>query len=361
MDLIHQSERRKRLIIGMDMRTSYYMGGGVGRYHVKLYEGLREKGLEVIPLFIKQRNRFGKISKLENYLSRRLALKRHDIDIFHTSNFDISADAGEKAIITVHDLAYKLFKDIMPPIERKYLIHASKRALSRCKLIISVSEKTKEDIVESLGIDESKIFVIYHGADHLPEIGEEISRKNRSGILFIGTIEPRKNIGKLLDSYKNTMLEYGVNEKLILVGKKGYRAGEIYEKVRNDKILRENVIFKGHIDDAQLVMEYKKAIMLVLPSLYEGFGIPMIEAMRFGCPVVASSRGALREIGREAAIYIDPYSKDDMSEKIARLIFDEKLQQELADKGRIRAKEFCWDKTAEETIRLYSMFLENGR
>ncbi|MBI4004923.1 glycosyltransferase family 4 protein, partial [Candidatus Roizmanbacteria bacterium] len=167
-------------------------------------------------------------------------------------------------------------------------------------------------------------------------------------LLYVGTLQPRKNILTLIDAFHKLWKQIQTY-KLVIVGKKGWLYEEIFTKVQ-ELNLQEQVVFTDYLPDDQLVALYKNAFCFILPSLYEGFGIPVLEAMSFSCPVITSFASSLPEIGGDACLYFDPHSSDDLVEKIQRLRDDTALRKDLIKKGRERIKQFSWEKCADETL-----------
>lgn len=175
-----------------------------------------------------------------------------------------------------------------------------------------------------------------------------VLKNNMQYVLFVGTIQPRKNLGILIDAF-DKFVKTNKDFRLIIVGKKGWLYKSIFEKVKTMN-LEQKVIFTGHISDDKLIKYYKDAFCLVLPSLYEGFGIPVLEAMSYGCPTILSMNSSLPEIGGDASLYFDPKNSDDLLEKLNILQKNQSLRKELIMKGRQRIKDFSWEKCGEETL-----------
>jgi glycosyltransferase involved in cell wall biosynthesis len=166
-------------------------------------------------------------------------------------------------------------------------------------------------------------------------------------ILFVGTLQPRKNIARLIEAFAK--IEEKKDLQLIIIGKKGWLYEEILETPSRLGI-EEKVKFLHSISNEELNVFYKHALCYVLPSLYEGFGLPVLEAMNHGCPVITSNISSLPEAGGDAALYVDPESVDDIAKKMTRLINDENLRKELIEKGKKQVAKFSWEKTAKETL-----------
>ena len=167
-------------------------------------------------------------------------------------------------------------------------------------------------------------------------------------ILFVGTIQPRKNIARLIEAY--SMLD-NKDLELYVVGKPGWMFEDIYKTPKKFGI-ENRVKFLDKVSDSELVELYKKAECFVLPSLYEGFGLPVLEAMKYGCPVITSNVSSLPEAGGDAALYVDPQSARDIKDKIEQLLGDKKLREDMIKKGYEQVKKFSWEKTARETLKV---------
>ena len=264
-----------------------------------------------------------------------------------------------KLVITIHDLAFLLFPEHFTFKDRFLLNFHTKRAVQMADKIIAPSEATKKDLIKFYGVDEDKIEVIYHGIkNHELGIMNYELKINNPYILFVGTIQPRKNIVKLIEAFEilktspNPSLSGG-ELKLIIVGGKGWMADEIYQKAKKSKFSDE-IIFKGKVSDNELANLYKNASILVLPSLYEGFGLPVLEAMSYGVPCVVSDNSSLREIAGDSALLIDAYNSNDMAEKMGALLNDEELREDLSRRGIENVKKFSWIKAAEKTLLVLS-------
>ncbi|MFA6080837.1 MAG: glycosyltransferase family 1 protein [Patescibacteria group bacterium] len=250
-------------------------------------------------------------------------------------------------VVTVHDLAYLYFPKEFTKKDLWQLKNWTDVSIKKARQIIAVSKTTKKDIIKNYGIDENKVSVIYNGYEK--QITEKTSAvKLKKFILFVGTIQPRKNLEILIDAFEK-FIQTNNDFRLVVVGKKGWLYENIFEKVKIMK-LENKVIFTGHITDEELVSYYTNAFCLTLPSLYEGFGIPVLEAMSYNCPVIASFSSSLPEIGGDACLYFDPKNSDDLLEKFNILKNNDKLRKELILKGKKRIKDFSWKKCGKETL-----------
>jgi len=267
-------------------------------------------------------------------------------------------------IITVHDLVrYFDLKGYGPYIHRpntrdRFYLNLDYCGIKKAEKIITISNYSKRDLIECLKIPEEKIRVIYLGVDH--QIFKPSSKKikfNFPYLLFVGSEQPRKNFPLLLRAFKKIREERKFKDlKLIKVGKAGGREADFRKKtikVIKELNLTQEVIFAEFIPTEDLVVYYSNAQCLILPSLYEGFGLPSIEAMACGCPVIVSNRTALPEIVGEAGIIVDPANFEEIAGAIEKVILDKELKEVLKEKGFRRAQEFSWEKTGQETLKVY--------
>jgi glycosyltransferase involved in cell wall biosynthesis len=263
---------------------------------------------------------------------------------------------GKKLVVTVHDLSPVVLPEHYD-IKRR-LWHWSvgfKRTLERADKIIAVSEYTKQEIIKVLGIDASKITVVYQGVDHSRfrpnlEVSKLRDARNRYGlpgdfVLYVATLEPRKNVEGLLAAWERMQHEL----PLVIAGKPGWKYRRIFKQARKSKRHRE-IQFLGFVDEVDKPYLLKLARVLAFPSFYEGFGLPVLEAMAVGTPVVTSSVTSLPEVAGDAALLVNPYNTEELTVALDALASEEKLREQLIAKGLERAKQFTWEKTARETL-----------
>jgi glycosyltransferase involved in cell wall biosynthesis len=250
-------------------------------------------------------------------------------------------------VVTIHDLAYLYFPDDFTKKDLWQLRNWTGSSIKKARQIIAVSKTTKKDIVKNYEVDENKVSVVYNGYEK-QTVEKTSAVKLKKYILFVGTIQPRKNLEILIDAF-DKFVKTNIDFKLMIVGKKGWLYESIFEKVRIMK-LEDKIIFTDHVADKELVWYYKNAFCLVLPSLYEGFGIPVLEAMNYNCPVIASFSSSLPEVGGDASLYFDPKNSDDLLDKFNILKNNSKLRKELILKGKQRIKDFSWGKCGKETL-----------
>jgi len=260
-------------------------------------------------------------------------------------------------VVTIHDVAYLHFPEEFLKKDLYQLRNWTLYSLKNASKIISVSKTTKKDVMNYYHIPQEKIEVIYNGFEkefeehNVESVGETMIPKITSPyILYVGTIQPRKNIITLIRAI--TLLNKTHPDfKLVITGKKGWLFDQIFKEAR-DLYLENKIIFTGYVNEEELVYLYKGAFCFVLPSFYEGFGIPLLEAMSFDCPVISSFSSSLPEVGGEAALYFDPNNYKELADKILMLNSDKTLRQELIIKGKKRTQQFSWSTCAKETLKV---------
>lgn len=225
--------------------------------------------------------------------------------------------------------------------------------------MIAASESTKKDAVRLCGLDEAKIKVIYHGVSprFRPAGPEAVSAvRQRYGlpdrfVLSLGTIEPRKNLTSLLEVW-HALSSGGVPPKLVIAGSKGWLYAPFFSKLR-ELGLEDQVLFTGYVPEEDLPAVYSAAELFVYPSLYEGFGFPVLEAMACGAPVITSNTSSLPEVAGQAALLVDPTSLEELSAAIGRVLENQELRNQLRARGLEQAARFSWERTARETLSVY--------
>ena len=287
------------------------------------------------------------------YLPIYLSTHR-EIDVYFSPAHYLPSFCPVPQVVTIHDLAYQYFPNDFTKKDLWQLKNWTRLSVKKANKIIAVSKTTKKDILKIYNVDEAKVTVIYNGYEkQFSKLkNENLKLKNEKYILFVGTIQPRKNLDILIDAF-NKFIQTNNDFKLFIVGKKGWLYEDIFKKVKTLK-LEDKVIFTDHVADEELVWYYQNAFCFVLPSLYEGFGIPILEAMSNNCPTIISMNSSLPEVGGEASLYFDPKNSDDLLKKIETLQKNKELRKELITKGKKRIKEFSWDKCGKETLEVIS-------
>lgn len=283
-------------------------------------------------------------------------------DVFHGPTDFLPPNLFGKSIVTIHDLAYLRTPSALKPEWITVLQRNITRAAKRADLIITVSQYCKADIVEALDVAEEKVAVIYHGASPgfrpLPaqDIPQGVLHKygiSRDYLLFVGTLQPNKNLHALLEAYDYLQRAYGLDVDLVLAGQQGWYYESIYAKVV-DLGLQGRVVFTGYVADEDLPFLYNGARLFVTAATFEGFGIPVIEAMACGLPVICSHAGALPEVAGDAALLVNPRDPEGIAHAMSEVLTDSALREKLRAQGLKRAALFTWAKAASETLCLYN-------
>ena len=359
--------------IGLDANPVFRTRAGVGQYAARLAERMSaasprdefflyhwgpepETGEE----WLHRENVV--IRKASSKASFASAVRADGVDVFHGTNFRRRARGRRGSVMTIHDLALKIF----PHLRRRWLgdllgYLKTSRDAWLSERVIADSESTARDIVRLIGIPREKVRVILLAAG--PEFRPVDDRERLSGlmarigmthtryILFSGTLEPRKNVPVLLRAYL-ALREEIPDVGLVLAGTPGWKSGEVTDFLRPNG-LESSVRITGYLPPGDLAVLYSGASVFVLPSLYEGFGLPPLEAMACGAPVIVSSGGSLPEIAGDAAIVLPPGDVEGYRREIARVLSSPELAQQLTEKGFRQAARYSWDRTAVETLAVY--------
>lgn len=285
-------------------------------------------------------------------------------DVFWSPHINFSNFSDEaKHVLTIHDISFLRYPEFFN--WRKNFWHRSldlQNLVSQATKIVAVSENTRQDIIELFKVPEDKVQTIYSGVNELkslptPSEEKEFLLKHDLGqrfILFLGTIEPRKNVAGLIYAYnrfrdENIKL---VEVQLVLAGAKGWRNREIY-RAWEQSPYRHDIKFLGYVSTREKELLYQKAELFVYPSYYEGFGLPVLEAMDRGIPVITSNVSSLPEVVGRAAITLNPYDINEIAKALELVINSDSLKKSLIAAGKQQAKLFSWEKTAEEYIKLF--------
>lgn len=286
---------------------------------------------------------------------------KNKIDIFHfpanVSPFVLSCPS----VLTIHDTCAFTIPELIPAILRQYWKIMVRSSARNANVVIAVSRSSKENIVRFLGISKEKIQVIYHGSEHqiLEARGQNysVSGQNEVGghfpyVLWVGKLFSHKNLPRLLHAFAKLIETSKMKYRLVICGMRSWGYSPLVKTVK-ELGLQGRVIFKGYVPHNELKPIYNNACLFVFPSLIETFGLPILEAMSHGVPVVTSNYGAMAEIAGDAALLVDPYDVDEIVEAMHKVLTDENLRKDLIKKGLERAKQFSWEKTARETLSVY--------
>ena len=355
---------------GNEANIEYRVGSG--KYVYELIKQFSQNKKYEFEVFLKQNplSDFPKESKNFKYkvfgpkfLWTQFALPMHLIfgkrpDLFFSMSHYGPRFSPAAYVITIFDLSYLHYPELFRKNDLYQLTNWTKHSIKGAKHIFAISKSTKGDIIKNYGVDPSKITVTYIGYDKnlfKPQPKEKIQKVKKkykvSGdyIIFVGTLQPRKNIEGLLKAFSNLKSDIG-NLKLVIVGCKGWLYDSIFEKVKSLR-LEAKVIFTGYVTDSDLPALISGAKAYVLPSLWEGFGIPVIEAQACGVPVVVSNISSLPEILADSGILVDPQKTDSIAEGIKKAL-NEKMRTDLVKKGFENIKRFSWEKCAKETLQV---------
>jgi len=288
-----------------------------------------------------------------------LDLLFHKFDVFFSPlSFIIPAlNFSSSNVIIVYDLF--VFSSIKKSVKLKTKLIENffiRLALKNSQKIITISQNTKKDLIKIFRVRENKIVIIDLGVhskyciiENKKRIQLFLDRYNlpEKFILFVGTLKPRKNIKRLIQAYNIASTHF----PLVIVGKRGWFYQEVFNEVRDLKI-EDKVIFLNYLPAEDLPCLYNKAICFVYPSLYEGFGLPPLEAMACGCPVITSNISSLPEVVGDAAILVNPYKVDEIAVALKKILTNEILRQELRKRGLVQAQKFSWGKTSEQILKI---------
>jgi glycosyltransferase involved in cell wall biosynthesis len=367
--------------IAIDARLSYYVQAGITQYTLNLIQALAAIDSENEYLLLQRRPDQREIVSQANFRRVPLLAPTHHpleqyllalelpllgkMDVVHCTDFIPPFYYRGSTVITVHDLAFLLYPHFLTRKAARYygLID---RAVRRAEHVIAVSEATKRDIVRLTGTPETKITVIYEAADsvytpiHEPEALAHIHQKYNlpdQYILYVGTIEPRKNLPTLIRAYKGLVDNYKSTADLAIVGKQGWLYDDVYHLV-DELGLQQRVHFLGRVPTVDLLYLYNASRMLVLPSYYEGFGLPPLEAMACGVPVVVSDTSVMPEVVGDAALRVAHEDVEGFTVAMWRLLTDDDLRADMIAKGHKRVKCFSWERAARETLEVYKRVAE---
>ena len=281
-------------------------------------------------------------------------LKKYQADIFVSADGYCSLRTKIPQCMVLHDLAFLHFPQFSKRSHLAFYKKYTPEFLKKAKIVVTVSEFSKRDISEHYKIDEKKIDVVYSAAKEVfqpvnENTRNEIKRKYTGGkeyFLYVGAIHPRKNLMNLLKAFSVFKKRQKSNTRLVLAGRLAWKYNSFIDSLKNYKY-RDDVILLGYIDEPELIKITGSAYALVYPSLFEGFGVPVLEAMQCHVPVITSSHSSMQEIAVDAALFAEANSFEDIAEKMMRIYKDENLRKELIEKGSMIAKQYSWNRTAE--------------
>lgn len=375
-------------IIGLDYTPAYEQGGGIGRYVRELVAALsRLDTSTAYRLFVAG----GRLSQLPptpgtnftwkpgplspKWLARLWHRARFPlpvetftgpVDIYHATDFVLPPTLPHtRTLLTVHDLSFVRVPEAASPALKAYLDQVVPRSVRRADHILADSQATKDDLVELYRTPHEKITVLLSGVDtHFQPVLDSLALLTTRSryhigtapyIFSIGTVQPRKNYSRLIQALAHLRAE-GYDLHLVIAGGRGWLEDPIYATIR-DTGLDDYVHFIGFADEADLPALYTGAACVAFPSLYEGFGLPVLEAMACGVPVVTSNISSLPEVAGDAALMVNPYDTDELADALRRVLDDSSHRQALIAKGHARARQFTWEASAHHLRTIYDQLL----
>lgn len=331
-----------------------------GYYSKKLIHPSDKENIKILKSLISRSPFIKKIIRKVIIIYSKIITPKYDI-YWQPSFIPNLCIKTNKIITSVHDFTFVLHRDFHPKERIEYFEKYFFKNVVRSDIIITGSEFSKQEILEQLNFPPEKVKVIYHGIDHeLFRVSNDLNLNFELPSKFIfsvGSIEPRKNLLGLLEAYNLLDDSLKKEYKLVLAGFKGWENKEIMTLIERNK---ENIHYLGFISDFELVKVYNLATCFIFTSFYEGFGLPVLESMACGTPVICSNTTSMPEVGGDAVIYCNPYDVEDIKNQIKLVLFDKNLQQEMIKKGLERAKLFSWEKSAKEHIKVFKEVLSEN-
>jgi glycosyltransferase involved in cell wall biosynthesis len=359
---------------------------GVGYYVSNLYRSLREYGTDVIPTNGKTASLIDVLGKISTRVKRSIGMDHSpflrmvgdnlaalvlregtpggDYDLYHETTFDPLPETKQRLVCNIYDLSFIRF----PGYFTEGFAEESKRNISKnvsiAERVIVNSGFIKDEAISLLTLPEGKIDIIplaasagYYSIKKPSERPRELRHfTDKEYILFVGTVEPRKNLKILMQAFKEVRTRYDLS--LVICGGFGWLSGEIISYAKEMDV-EKDVIFTNYVEELTLSYLYNFASVFVYPSIYEGFGIPPLEAMACGTPVIISDIPPLKEVAGDAALSFNPNYYEELSFAIDKALSSESLRSELREKGRRKAEQYSWRKVAAETVKTYQKALAN--
>ena len=352
--------------------------GGVGVYVRKLTEALlaTADGNEYKLLVAQQLRDFVTGSKTHSVIAAGLPLKllyagwnwlglprvKAGLDVVHATGLVIPAAGDSRLVATIHDVAVKEMPQVVPGFWRALYGRGFDVALKRARILCTVSAAVRDRLIEGYGIDPGRVIVTPEAPGILPSHPRKSNTADRLGlrgpyILTVGTLEPRKNQAMLIRAFA-AVKDKLPNFKLVIAGAAGWGSSDVLETIESQRVA-DRVVVTGRLEDAELAALYGSAELFAFPSLYEGFGLPLAEALAFGLPCVASDDPALREVAGAAAIFVSATDAESWSQALVEAAGDDALRNRLRAEGPRRVEPLSWEKTAEATRQAYRLAVQS--
>ena len=289
------------------------------------------------------------------------------LDLFHAMDFGLPALlTPTKTIVTIHDLAWEHYPDETMPGMLSHLKSVVPRSIEKADHVVAVSEATRQDVIKVYGTPPEKVTVIHHGVsgrfNQMHDKKEDAAVRAKyhlpAGplILTVGTLQPRKNHLRLVQAFAQMARRQGDPPTLVIAGGEGWSYQPVTDEVHRLRI-SDRVVFTGRVDEDDLPALYRASTIFAYPSLYEGFGLPILEAMACGVPVLASDTPALSEVVGDAGVLVNPLEVTGMSYALDSILGNDQMRDSLCKQGTARARQFTWTRTAEQTWDLYELAL----
>ena len=365
------------MLIGFDLRLPYYQMGGISQYSIHLLQALAQLNHADRYVILHSRKDHRDYTPDAPHFQRAVAwtpchhqwerwalsaeITPFHFDLFHSPDFIPPQFGAKRKIITIHDLNFLYYPHYLTQESLRYYQGQIKWAVQHAEGISADSHHTRQDLIDKLHVHPDKVHTVHLAANPVyrqsysaEAIAQTLQQLNLPAdfLLFVGTIEPRKNIQHLIRVYYALCEEEKIEMPLILIGRKGWLADDVFTLIEQLH-LQNRVRHLTGIYDEQLAHLYHAASILLLPSHYEGFGLPPLEAMHCGCPVVTSDRGSLPEIVGEAGFLLDPDDEPLWADTIMHVLDDFVVRQGMIERGYKQAQRFTWERAAAETHALY--------
>jgi glycosyltransferase involved in cell wall biosynthesis len=302
----------------------------------------------------------------QTYFSR--LIRDSGVDLLHSLHYTRPLRLSCASVVTFHDMTFFLYPELHTRTKRFYFPLAIRSSAKRANFLIAISESTRQDTIRLLNLSPDRVITIQHGVDPsfrpLSDIDlkKRITKKYRLPdkiILYVGLIEPRKNLPLLIKAYKK-LVDDGTEHYLVLAGRYGWMFDEVLQQIEKLS-LTDKVILTGYVDQIDLPMVYNLSDLFVYPTLYEGFGLPALEAMACGIPVITTKVSSLPEIVGEAGILVPPNDAEELFRGMKTVLQDEELRLNLARQGTEQAAKFTWERTARSTLEVYQRAIKTSR
>lgn len=310
-----------------------------------------------MPIYVCKVFPYGVYRRAWNYMPVRynqLFQNHADLSVFF--NFIVPPRVDGKVVTVIHDVTYLRYPETVKKSNLTHLVKGIEYSIQRSDKVLTTSQFTKQELQTLLKVPENKIDVVYSAPSFSDELlaFSEVSNKyaiQGSYILFVSTIEPRKNVVRLLRAFERLKKHHKIPHQLVLAGGRGWCDEEIQQALESSPC-KEDIILTGYVSIAEKNTLYKNASVFVFPSIYEGFGMPPLEAMHWRCPIVCSNVASIPEVVGDAAQFVDPMDETSIAEGILRVLMDQELASKLIDRGTVQAKKYTWEHSAQDLKRV---------